>query len=506
MAGTDPKPFRAACLILAGGRGRRLSPEKPLFEIDGKPIVQRVAEVVGPLFAEVRIVTNRPERYAFLQLPMTADRRQGCGPLMGIYSGISEIRQESAFVCAADMPFLQEPVIRAQFAALGDWDIVVPWPAGRPEFLHAVYRRRCIPAMRKLLEADRFKIEALTERCSTLRLERDWFERHGLADRIEHAFTNINTPEDYRRWGCASRPAVRPANARTESAGPDALASLSPDLVRAIRQKLIAQETAHQCRPEQESISSIWAHSSRVGRIAHRIALAEGLDPQAALLAGLFHDMGKFARGAYHEDDVPEEETAAGYVERMLPGTTHEKRLSDVRRAILTMYLDVGNTTDIGRAVHDADCLDKLGTMGIAQFFAKAALRRRFLGEASLIRAGVELTYAHHAPQTLKTATGRALARQRESRTRRFYAELLEEWEQLGLGAFDIREEDIAGVVCILVVPAGCRCGGGLTRESDIRDALKCRSVIVRYSCDTCGARNEFSFCLPNVDGLPVKA
>jgi uncharacterized protein len=141
--------------------------------------------------------------------------------------------------------------------------------------------------------------------------------------------------------------------------------------------------------------------------------------------------------------------------------------------------------------------------MGVAQFFAKNALRRHFLDDDMMIRASIELTYAHHAPDTLKTATGRALAEERSSTTRRFYTGLLEEWTKLGLGDFNIREEDIEGIACVLVVPRVCGCGGPLDLESDIRESVKCRSAVVKYLCTACGLESEFSFCLPNVKGLP---
>ena len=77
--------------------------------------------------------------------------------------------------------------------------------------------------------------------------------------------------------------------------------------------------------------------------------------------------------------------------------------------------------------------------------------------------------------------------------------------ERTRTGQVSIIEEDIAGVVCILVVPGSCSCGGRLDRESDIRDSLKCRSVVVNYLCGACGFQSEFSFCLPNVSGLPQR-
>lgn len=301
-------------------------------------------------------------------------------------------------------------------------------------------------------------------------------------------------------WG-SDEDALRPGVV----SGSDALNSVSRKVLQEIRKTLIEQETAYHHTSTDDSFSSLWAHSSRVGRIAHCLAIAESLEPEPALLAGLLHDAGKFDQGKYHEDDIPEERKAVPFVERILSGTKYARWIPVVSQAILSMYLETEAASAIGRAVYDADSLDKLGNMGIAQFFAKGALRRRFLGEELMIRASIELTYAHHAPQTLKTASGRRLAQERQVRTRRFYTELLSEWEQLGLGIFNVCEETIAGVFCIFVVPGRCLCGGRLDLESDIQDALKCRSAIVKYTCKSCGAVKTFSFCLPNVKGLPQK-
>ena len=485
MTASPSNKLDAACLILAGGQGKRLTPDKPLLEIQGKSIIERTVGVASALFEEVVIVTNSPEKYEFLGLPLAADERKGCGPLMGIYSGLQTIRHEVAFVCAADMPFLDQGLIRAEYEEMGAYDIVVPFPNNRPEFLHAFYRKSCLPGMRENLAADRFKIGMLKQHCKILRLDSAWFERHGLTQRMQRAFTNINTMQDYRKWH--ERGGAEP--------GPvEGLGSLAPDVLQEIRRTLIEQETVYQ-----------WAHSSRAGRIARHIAKAEGLPEEPAFLAGLLHDMGKFAHGAYHQDDVPEERGAIEFVIRILEGTVYEKWIPLVNQAILSMYLEDEATSDLGRVVHDADNLDKLGCMGVAQFFAKNALRRRFMDDDLLPRASIELTYAHHAQETLKTKTGRTLARERVIMTRRFFTELLDEWAQLELGWFKIIEEDIGGIACILVVPGACSCGGGLKIHTDILDAIKCRSVIVKYACLNCGAQNEYSFCLPKVKGLPQK-
>lgn len=500
----------ASCLILAGGRGLRLSPEKPLFTINGRPIIERVITTVVPLFKEVLLITNTPERYDYLNLPCIADQRQGCGPLMGIYSGLRKMSQDTAFVCAADMPFLDTNLIRYQYAAMNSYDIVVPWPRGVPEFLHALYGKQCLPVIQENLERNVFKIELITHRLKTLRLNREWFKKNNLISRVERGFININTIEDYRRWINPEKDASPDDITHSKkNVSPTLIKKTSPpiapEVMGQIRRTLIRQESKYHYSLPKESYASLWAHSSRVGRIAHSLAIAEKKEAIPSLLAGLFHDTGKFSDGKYHDDDIAEEAHAARFVEKILTDSPYEQWIPTVKQAILTMYLEENQTSAIGRIVYDADNLDKLGHMGVGQFFTKGVFRRRFLGEEMIIRAGIELTYAHHAPDTLKTATGRKRAHQRKTRTFRFFTELLEEWEQLGLGTFNIRKENIAGIDCILVVPEACFCGGQLAIDSDIEDALKCRSLIVTYTCPACSTQNEISFCLPNIKGLPRK-
>lgn len=71
------------------------------------------------------------------------------------------------------------------------------------------------------------------------------------------------------------------------------------------------------------------------------------------------------------------------------------------------------------------------------------------------------------------------------------------------MGRFSLREEVIEEIVCVLVVPDVCQCGHRIEVESDIREAVKCRAAVVVFTCSQCGHNTEFTFCLPNVKGLP---
>jgi molybdopterin-guanine dinucleotide biosynthesis protein A/HD superfamily phosphodiesterase len=482
-----PDTTGVACLVLAGGEGRRLSPDKPLLHVSGRPIISRVVEVVSSIFTEILLVTNTPEKYAFLGLPHVRDEEPGHGPLMGIYSGLGAVSAPMAFVCAADMPFLDADLIRAVLREAHDHDMVIPYPRGLPEFLHGLYRVRCLPALKKQLDAGRHKIDLLRGILDVHVLDEGWFRTHGFHDMAGKVFTNINTQEDYRAW--------------TDEGGSN-LPDIPADLLARIRSTLVQDESRYQREHGTTEFSSLWSHSIRVAAIARTLAAREGLDATAAVLASVLHDAGKFHQGLHHEDDVVEEEPAAELAEQMLTGSAHEPLLPGIRSAILSLYREDAGIDPLGAVVHDADRIDKLGCMGIAQFFTKNTLRGRYLDDDLIIRASVELTYAFHAQRTLRTRTGREMASSRTARVRDFLDGLLEEWQELGMGSFHIDHTDVEGITLVLIVPDACSCGSAYEIRTDIEEGIKCRSAVVEYACARCGHTRDLSFCLPVLAAL----
>ena len=84
-----------------------------------------------------------------------------------------------------------------------------------------------------------------------------------------------------------------------------------PGLYGRIEQVLIDDEARFCRRANQPASEFLVEHTRRTAAIALKIAQMEGIDPFLPVLAALFHDAGKFHEGAYHDDDIPEEEHAA---------------------------------------------------------------------------------------------------------------------------------------------------------------------------------------------------
>src|SRR5437867_13122025 len=93
-------------------RSRMGGRPKALLELGGRRIIERVVDAVTPAVDDLLIVTNTPELYAFLKLPMVADVYPDHGSLGGIYSALRAAPADAAFTVACDTPFLLPDVVR----------------------------------------------------------------------------------------------------------------------------------------------------------------------------------------------------------------------------------------------------------------------------------------------------------------------------------------------------------------------------------------------------------
>ena len=184
-------------VILAGGHSRRMggSP-KALLAFGGRPLIQQIVETLESVLPECLIVTNSPELYAFLGRPMVADVFPEGGSLGGIYSGLTKASGAATLCVACDMPFLAAPLLTYLAGRAGEADVVVPDAGGELQTLHAVYGKRCLPAMERRLRAGRLKITGFFDEVRVLRVPAD--EVAAFADPAV-AFMNLNTPADLSR-------------------------------------------------------------------------------------------------------------------------------------------------------------------------------------------------------------------------------------------------------------------------------------------------------------------
>jgi molybdopterin-guanine dinucleotide biosynthesis protein A len=203
--------MRITGVIQAGGRSTRMGGRpKALMEVGGRRIIDRVADVVRAVVDDVLLVTNTPELYAWLGLPMVPDTFPDHGALGGIYSGLRAARGDAAFTVACDMPFLMPEVARLVTDRAGEADVVAPRIAGQWETLHACYGRACLSPIEARLRAGRLQITGFFDEMRVLAIDEAAVARHRAPAVV---FMNVNTPDELE---AARRllPAVAPTPVR----------------------------------------------------------------------------------------------------------------------------------------------------------------------------------------------------------------------------------------------------------------------------------------------------
>ena len=60
----NEKVKNVAGVILAGGRSSRYRENKALAKVHGVPLIERVLNVMRPIFSHLIIITNTPDEYS----------------------------------------------------------------------------------------------------------------------------------------------------------------------------------------------------------------------------------------------------------------------------------------------------------------------------------------------------------------------------------------------------------------------------------------------------------
>ncbi|KPJ76969.1 MAG: hypothetical protein AMJ54_09810 [Deltaproteobacteria bacterium SG8_13] len=185
-------------VILSGGLNTRFSGrDKALVSVGGMPMIDHLLAVFRPLFDDIVLVTNAPVKYLSWDLRVVTDIFSCRSSLTGIHAGLFHAAHPHAFFAACDAPFLQTGVVTTLLDALEpSADVVIPETTAGLEPLCAIYSKRCLRVIEKLLERQQFKIQSFFHSVRVMKIEEKPLRS---ADPDLISFFNINTPEDLAR-------------------------------------------------------------------------------------------------------------------------------------------------------------------------------------------------------------------------------------------------------------------------------------------------------------------
>lgn len=183
-------------IILAGGKSSRMGTNKALltFGETNETTVERILHNMGSAFTSRVLVTNEPEKFAYLPINLVRDNYPGLGPLAGIEAGLHYSPTELNLVVACDMPFAQRELAEYLVYKASGYDAVVPVIGDRINPLFALYRKSMLPKIKEALETQTLRIVSLLERVNVLYVQEAELLTVG---NVKRALFNMNQPSDY---------------------------------------------------------------------------------------------------------------------------------------------------------------------------------------------------------------------------------------------------------------------------------------------------------------------
>jgi len=166
--------------------------DKALLSLHGIPLIQRIARTLQDVFERVLIVSDRGERYRFLELPIYPDIYKRFGPLGGIHSAFVNTKSELLFVVACDLPFINSGLINYVCDFESAAHIKVASSGGKVQPLCGLYSRAVMPQIEENLKTGLLRLDLLFERVHTTIIpitpELPFYDTR--------LFTNFNTPQE----------------------------------------------------------------------------------------------------------------------------------------------------------------------------------------------------------------------------------------------------------------------------------------------------------------------
>jgi molybdopterin-guanine dinucleotide biosynthesis protein A len=189
-----------SCIILAGGKSLRFGQDKILEKIGDASLLEQVISHTEPLGKEIIIVTAKERTFALLanhpKVKIETDILPGQGSLGGIYTGLVKSKSFYNLVVAADMPFLNEALLRYMIKVADGYDYTLPKIDNWYEPLHAIYSKNCTAPIKTILEQGKKVIVELFNYVKVRYIEVEEVDRF---DPQHLSFFNINTREDMEK-------------------------------------------------------------------------------------------------------------------------------------------------------------------------------------------------------------------------------------------------------------------------------------------------------------------
>ena len=115
-----------SAILLAGGKSERMGQDKRQLRLLSTRLIDLATNRLKAVCEEVLVVMKQVENLGLKEVKIVADVERRRGPMVGLFTGLSEMRNPYGLVIPVDVPFLPLDFLLYLKASAIGYDITIP--------------------------------------------------------------------------------------------------------------------------------------------------------------------------------------------------------------------------------------------------------------------------------------------------------------------------------------------------------------------------------------------
>jgi len=176
-------------ILLAGGKSSRMGKDKAFMKYGDRFLYEYSLSVLSFFSGDI-LLSSSNLNFNNAGYRIIPDEIIGIGPIGGIYSCLSKIKNESAIVLSCDLPLISTDLVSRLINNSGSFEITIALNhKNQPEPLIGIYSASIIPLLKRRIDAGQYKMLELFSEARTNFVS--------MTDFPPEVFSNLNKPDDF---------------------------------------------------------------------------------------------------------------------------------------------------------------------------------------------------------------------------------------------------------------------------------------------------------------------
>lgn len=192
-------------IVLSGGKSMRMGVNKSFLTLGGKTFIERITDLMKTLFDKVILISNTPDEYMFLNIPVCKDIYKDKGPLAGIHSGLKNSSTLRNFIISCDIPLMTKEMIEYIVNFKTEKLLTICKAHGFLQPFAGLYNKSLLKDIENIINRNSDFVNHTNElsrkQCEIMSfiksIETEILDPEIVNGFSENIFMNINTPEEF---------------------------------------------------------------------------------------------------------------------------------------------------------------------------------------------------------------------------------------------------------------------------------------------------------------------